>query len=303
MHNSIRATQCIISFHRTTSANHRFMHLLNTFKYCSSLLVILVGAFPQIMGDARPDKSSLFLLCAVFNSLYSFLWDVIMDWGLGQPSLSRKRLFLRHQLLYKPRGVYYLIIVIDFALRILWVTKWWDWLHDGIEFKLISQVAEAIRRIIWNFIRVEWQCLKLDVLGTKKLSEDELELSASMETLQLTTEDEDNDLLGDDSDDSDDDNSDDRAGRAYRRATRGNSFTDDKTAPAQHHINIATSPSPSRHSSYDDPISKASAAAEGALKPGFIAGNTHHRKASAPSFDAEADTTALLNGAAMSSGG
>lgn len=187
--NSIRATQCLISFQRTSSVNDRFLHLLNTLKYCSSLLVIFVGAYPQIMGRAMPDKSSFFLLCAVFNSLYSFLWDVIMDWGLGQPNLPKRVRYLRHQLLYKPKKLYYVVIVVDFGLRILWVTKWWDWQHYGVDFKLVSQVAEVVRRVIWNNVRVEWQCIKNEILGTKKLSEDSMELQESLENTPLMAED------------------------------------------------------------------------------------------------------------------
>ena len=183
----LRATQCLISFQRTTSANDRFLHLLNTMKYCSSLLVISVGAQPMLRGLARPEHSSFFLLCAVFNSLYSFLWDVIMDWGLGQPHLPRRVVFLRHQLTYRPRQVYYLIILVDFALRIMWVTKWWDWMHIGVHFKLVSQVAEVVRRIMWNFVRVEWECMKLDILSSKKAetSADTLKLERSIEKRPL----------------------------------------------------------------------------------------------------------------------
>ncbi|KAL3661715.1 hypothetical protein V7S43_013015 [Phytophthora oleae] len=187
----IRATQCLISFQRTTSMNDRFLHLLNTMKYCSSLLVISVGAYPMLMGLARPEQSSFFLLCAVFNSLYSFLWDVVMDWGLGQPKLPRRVAFLRHQLTYRPRKIYYLVIVVDFVLRIMWVTKWWDWMHHGVHFKLVSQVAEVVRRVVWNFVRVEWQCIKLDILGSKKLSADSLELEDIIENMPLMEEDED----------------------------------------------------------------------------------------------------------------
>lgn len=185
---SIRATQCLISFQRTSNANDRFLHLLNTIKYSSSLLVIGVGAYPQIMGGAS-HKGSFFLLCAVFNSMYSFLWDVIMDWGLGQPNLPRRVKFLRHQLLFRPRKLYYVVIVVDFGLRILWVTKWWGWTHYGVDFKLISQVAEVLRRVIWNVVRVEWQCIKLEILGTKKLSEDSMELEQSLEHMPLMDDD------------------------------------------------------------------------------------------------------------------
>ncbi|TDH66868.1 hypothetical protein CCR75_005958 [Bremia lactucae] len=181
----IRATQCLISFQQTKSVNDRFLHLLNTMKYCSSLLVISVGAYPMLRGLARPEQSSFFLLCAVFNSMYSFLWDVVMDWGLGQPRLPRKFAFLRHQLTFRPRKIYYIIIAIDFVLRILWVTKWWDWMHRGVHFKLISQVAEVLRRIIWNCVRVEWQCIKLNILAVKKLSADNFELNENLENVPL----------------------------------------------------------------------------------------------------------------------
>ncbi|KAF1336364.1 Inositol monophosphatase, partial [Globisporangium splendens] len=195
----IRATQCLISFQRTSSVNDRFLHLLNTLKYCSSLLVIFVGAYPQIMGQVMPDKSSFFLLCAVFNSMYSFLWDVIMDWGLGQPNLPRRVRFLRHQLLFKPKKLYYVVIVVDFLLRILWVTKWWDWEHYGVDFKLVSQVAEVVRRVVWNNVRVEWQCIKLEILGTKKLSEDSMELEQSLENMPLMADDDDDEDTDSDS--------------------------------------------------------------------------------------------------------
>ncbi|KAH7467442.1 hypothetical protein PRIC1_011489 [Phytophthora ramorum] len=191
----IRATQCLISFQRTPSVNDRFLHLLNTMKYCSSLLVISVGAYPMLMGLARPEQSSFFLLCAVFNSLYSFLWDVVMDWGLGQPKLPRRVAFLRHQLTYRPRKIYYVIIAVDFVLRIMWVTKWWDWMHRGVHFKLVAQVAEVVRRVIWNFVRVEWQCIKLDILGSKKLSADSLELEEIIEKVPLMGDDEDDEAV------------------------------------------------------------------------------------------------------------
>ncbi|GMF33417.1 unnamed protein product [Phytophthora fragariaefolia] len=160
------------------------------------LLLLALNSEPEDLREAYISKLKesplpFFLLCAVFNSLYSFLWDVVMDWGLGQPKLPRRVAFLRHQLTYRPRKIYYLIIAVDFVLRIMWVTKWWDWMHRGVHFKLVSQVAEVVRRIIWNFVRVEWQCIKLDILGTKKLSADSLELEEIVEKMPLMAEDED----------------------------------------------------------------------------------------------------------------
>lgn len=265
---SIRATQCLISFQRTSSVNDRFLHLLNTLKYCSSLLVISVGAYPQIMGGeaALHTKSSFFLLCAVFNSMYSFLWDVIMDWGLGQPNLPKRVTLLRHQLHFKPHKLYYGVIVVDFGLRILWVTKWWGWTHYGVDFKLISQVAEVLRRVIWNCLRVEWQCIKLDILGTKKLSEDSMELEQSLENMPLM-------------DDSDDDDSGNAHDHGERIAHAHSSDNDDDNADAD-----APHDATARDAEAQDEL----IASKDALT------TAHHRKGTSPSFEIDDDAIGLL---------
>nr|CCA17040.1 inositol monophosphatase putative [Albugo laibachii Nc14] len=160
----IRAVQCLTAFQRTLSVNDRFLHLLNALKYGSSILVITVGAYPQItrMGYAELNKNPFFMCCAVFNSFYSFLWDVMMDWGLGHPKAPSSQRFLRHHLLYRPYWLYYVIILIDFILRILWVTKWWDWRSYGFNFKLLVQIAEVVRRCVWNCVRIEYENIKLE---------------------------------------------------------------------------------------------------------------------------------------------
>ncbi|EEY55619.1 inositol monophosphatase, putative [Phytophthora infestans T30-4] len=290
----IRATQCLISFQRTTSVNDRFLHLLNTMKYCSSLLVISVGAYPMLIGRARPEQSSFFLLCAVFNSLYSFLWDVVMDWGLGQPKLPRRVAFLRHHLTYRPRKIYYLVIVVDFILRILWVTKWWDWMHRGVHFKLVSQVAEVVRRIIWNFVRVEWQCIKLDILATKKLSADTVELDEIIEKVPLMQEHE--------------EELEDTRPR-MRPLSRPNSFsaeasgteTSSTLRPSPLHANTDTerllqADADSREAQQDEMIAPAAiTVASYPDKPQAMLvshGDTHHRRESSPSKAATEDAEA-----------
>ncbi|KDO26958.1 hypothetical protein SPRG_07671 [Saprolegnia parasitica CBS 223.65] len=177
----IRATQCLISYRRAPLANDKFLHLLNTFKYGTGLSVIVVGALPAIFGTAPAstsflvlDGQTMFLLCACCNSLYSFFWDVVMDWGLCQPAPAPSRdleshvvtpvqhyPYLRQQLHYKSPFVYYVAMGVDGGLRILWATSNWEWVDlVGAEFKVVMQVAEVLRRCMWNCFRVEWQCVK-----------------------------------------------------------------------------------------------------------------------------------------------
>ena len=67
------------------------------------------------------------MAAALFNSMYSFAWDVRMDWGLGQP--GAKRWGLRNSLLISPEDPwpYYVAVGLDFVLRLTWLAR----LADG----------------------------------------------------------------------------------------------------------------------------------------------------------------------------
>ncbi|KAF1783656.1 Inositol monophosphatase, metal-binding site [Phytophthora cactorum] len=151
----------------------------------------LGGSVPDADGAGTTRAEQLLLAVCGVQLAVLVPMGVVMDWGLGQPKLPRRVAFLRHQLIYRPRKIYYLVIVVDFVLRIMWVAKWWDWMHRGVHFKLVAQVAEVVRRIVWNFVRVEWQCIKLDILATKKLSADTVELDEMIEKVPLMQEHED----------------------------------------------------------------------------------------------------------------
>ena len=91
----------------------------------------------------------------------SFFWDCVMDWGLFQQNLPNDRKCLRKTLLYHTPVKYYVAIVVDLGLRILWVTKWWEsWRGLGADFKFIAECCEVMRRVGWNCFRIEWQVLK-----------------------------------------------------------------------------------------------------------------------------------------------
>lgn len=155
----IRAQQCAVSYRLTKQSNDQHLHLLNGIKYVSGLLVIGIGSFPRIYATQAFDAEGLlFLLAACFNSMYSFVWDVVMDWGLFHP--QAEVIYLRPTMLYPRNIVYYMAIFMDLILRILWVTKWWEWQNLGADFKFIAEISEVCRRVVWNMFRVEWQSLK-----------------------------------------------------------------------------------------------------------------------------------------------
>ena len=51
--------------------------------------------------------------------LYSYTWDIYMDWGLFRTRVKGK-LFLREKLFY-PKWFYYFATIFNFFLRINWV--------------------------------------------------------------------------------------------------------------------------------------------------------------------------------------
>ncbi len=87
-----RFCQCL---RRYMDSGTRFPHLANAFKYALSQTVTLFGAFHPLYLLTFPSESKnknnwfqgFWLLLFVSSSLYSFFWDVYMDWG--KYSLSR----------------------------------------------------------------------------------------------------------------------------------------------------------------------------------------------------------------------
>jgi hypothetical protein len=92
----------------------------------------------------------------VSSSLYSFFWDVYMDWGLGRPKFQ----FLGPRLMYPSRSSYYATIGVDLVLRFAWVLTLVP-PNSGARFALpqyltaVSMMMELFRRTIWGFLRLE----------------------------------------------------------------------------------------------------------------------------------------------------
>ncbi|KAI9140971.1 EXS family-domain-containing protein [Paraphysoderma sedebokerense] len=118
------------------------------------------------------------ILFALFNTLYSFYWDIFIDWNLGYKSnryipltesdypIRSTSYNTRHQSQFffpflRPTlkfhfAWYYLSIILDFLFRFTWSIKLSSHLymdHEAVVF--VIEILEIIRRWMWCFLRIE----------------------------------------------------------------------------------------------------------------------------------------------------
>ncbi|KAI8980972.1 EXS family-domain-containing protein [Pilobolus umbonatus] len=182
----VRLKQCISEYIESKYSRH----LYNALKYASSIPVIIFAAAQRKASmyitetGSTPitwylDEIVIFRLWIFFvfsNSLYSFWWDISMDWNLitityntpeteddkrHQNTPRRKRLlpsiYIRRQL-YFSRSIWYIgAVIFDFLLRISWCLKLSSYMYlkqlDSNIFML--QFMEITRRCVWTIFRME----------------------------------------------------------------------------------------------------------------------------------------------------
>jgi EXS family/SPX domain len=154
-----RFNQCL---RRYLDTRKRFPHLANAFKYALSQTVTLFGAFHPLYLDHTNQRTDMafyqrwWMLLFIGSSLYSFTWDVYMDWGLGLPKFN----MLGPRLMFPNRAIYYAIISADLVLRFAWVLTLIP-PGTGAKFALpnylaaVSMILELGRRTVWGFLRLE----------------------------------------------------------------------------------------------------------------------------------------------------
>jgi hypothetical protein len=163
-----RLCQCLRRYYDT---HERWPHLANATKYALSHSVVLMGVFHTSFWKAEDDDTNVdmmkryWLLCLISSTVYNFLWDVYMDFGLGR----QQHQFLRERLLYDNKAVYYIAMVLDLFMRFSWTltllpTLYFtssadkshpfdaDWL---IVIQPLLAAMEVIRRGMWSTLRIE----------------------------------------------------------------------------------------------------------------------------------------------------
>ncbi|KAG0089240.1 hypothetical protein BGZ93_000422 [Podila epicladia] len=149
-----RFLQCLRRYRDTLEW---FPHLLNAGKYTSSLVNLFIYFSYRHYGGQTLKVA--YILMATITGVYTFMWDVYMDWGLfrfgkhgggayGHP-------FLRQELVYSRTWVYYLAIVLDLLGRFSWIVRF---MPLNINVYILSfglAFIEVLRRWQWNFFRLE----------------------------------------------------------------------------------------------------------------------------------------------------
>mmetsp|Transcript_6754 Transcript_6754/g.18852 ORF Transcript_6754/g.18852 Transcript_6754/m.18852 type:complete len:883 (-) Transcript_6754:92-2740(-) len=164
----IRFNQCL---RRYMDTKKRFPNLANATKYAMSQTVTLFGAFhPIYLLHSHETKHHKYVVSKddinvfqefwmglfIASSLYSFSWDVLMDWGLGRPEFS----FLGPRLMFPNKFYYYGVMAADLVLRFMWVQSLIP-PQSGASFELpsyltaITMALELLRRTLWGFFRLE----------------------------------------------------------------------------------------------------------------------------------------------------
>ncbi|KAG0308115.1 hypothetical protein BGZ98_009011, partial [Dissophora globulifera] len=149
-----RLLQCLRRYHDT---REWFPHLLNAGKYTTSLINLFVYFSYRHYGEAHLKIA--WIGVSIISSIYTFSWDIYMDWGLFRfgklGGAAYGHPFLRQELVYSRMWVYYLAIVLDFLGRFSWVLRLVPMNINVVLLSFLLALLEVLRRWQWNFFRLE----------------------------------------------------------------------------------------------------------------------------------------------------
>ena len=187
-----RFMQCIRRYYDT---GKRHPNLPNAFKYALAMCVTIFSVFnPHVKkhnaGQGWSFYQVLWTVAYASSTLYTYSWDVFMDWSLG----DIKEGGLRERRMFRRKSVYYSAIVADLLLRFLWTytlipEKDQSNFANGITLSLavapFAAIAEICRRSMWSFFRLENEHLH-NTSGYRKVNHIPLHFETPLK--QSTTE-------------------------------------------------------------------------------------------------------------------
>ncbi|ODM20836.1 hypothetical protein SI65_03889 [Aspergillus cristatus] len=145
-----RAFQCL---RRYADTRNMFPHMMNFGKYIFSVLYYATLSMYRIQRIQRFEAT--FITFALLNAVYTSVWDLAMDWSLGNP--YAKHPLLREVLAFRQVWVYYVAMVLDVIIRFNWIF-YAIFAHDLQHSAVLSFVisfSEVCRRGVWTIFRVE----------------------------------------------------------------------------------------------------------------------------------------------------
>ena len=189
----IRARQCLVMYTigAMKSDAKKYQHMLNAIKYSTSLWPLVVSAYQKTITDEKEKvalETFLIILLAI-NSTYSLAWDITMDWGMMQNTCAggaiggetKSHSSCAHSVL-RPKlrfgaSTSIAILFVDMILRYSWVLRFWEneLFPNPDIYILCTQFLEAIRRALWNLLRVEWEHIKQN-RGKEEETTDDVEM-------------------------------------------------------------------------------------------------------------------------------
>lgn len=169
----LRIRQCLVQLWGAPDAAARVPITLNTLKYFSAFPPIWIAAYASL-GYSHPQLSLYMTVFASINSLYSYAWDIFMDWGLiaffrGKNALHQPPRRLIHI------GLLFLACIVNLLLRFTWTANFFPYFASFHPASLVFMVegVEVFRRWFWIIFRVEWEILVQTERGLLKDKHDD----------------------------------------------------------------------------------------------------------------------------------
>jgi len=166
-----RAMQCLRRYADTDAGAFewkRFRHIANFGKYCTSLVVVFIGAMHGSRSVSR-------ITMAALATVYSATWDIKMDFAIDRETLAGRK----QGRVFSPK-VYISACVADIILRLVWVLSLFpigvlvNGLTNRLLFRAVISGLELLRRSMWFILRVEHEQDALQLLKEKRDSESSL---------------------------------------------------------------------------------------------------------------------------------
>ncbi|KAH0832144.1 EXS family-domain-containing protein [Lanmaoa asiatica] len=130
-----------------------FSQLINAGKYGMGMMCYFFYCYWRHQNFPRTgDSYILWCFTTTVYTIYGCAWDVFMDWGMGKPHARYP--LLRPELVYKSQ-ISVRFAVSNLCIRFTWLAYIFV---DEANFELytfIIAVLEMLRRVQWNFYRLE----------------------------------------------------------------------------------------------------------------------------------------------------
>lgn len=147
----VRLMQCCRAYHDSREGRH----LANALKHCSSILVVVLSLTLATKGGAWAVG---WAVASVASSVYAYLWDLVMDWGLRPWAIPGCWPHAARREFIYPGWAYYAAATTNGLARLTWAV----YISPGQKVVqqhviLLLGCIELLRRAQWALLRLEWE--------------------------------------------------------------------------------------------------------------------------------------------------